>query len=307
MNGPDVEFYGEGTYHADKYHGLSHTKEFADFARFDGIRTRKTVACDYSKVIYPTSQFQDKFHTNQPVVFTSIVVSVFIFTGMVFLVYDVAVQRRNTKVVRTAARTSEIVASIFPKDVQKRILAEAEARERQENMYKRQRKRPNSADLVDFFKFGKDERKGVLSDCQSAEGSIDKWSSRTRPIADFFPAATILFADIVGFTAWSSTREPTQVFILLESIFHEFDIIAKRRGVYKVETIGDCYVGVCGAPVPSKDHVVVMSRFARDCVNKVHSVLRQLEIELGPDTAELGMRFGLHSGAVTAGVLRGER
>lgn len=42
--------------------------------------------------------------------------------------------------------------------------------------------------------------------------------------------------------AWSSTREPSQVFILLETIYHEFDGIAKKRRVFKVETVGDCYV-----------------------------------------------------------------
>lgn len=51
------------------------------------------------------------------------------------------------------------------------------------------------------------------------------------------------FADLVGFTAWSSVREPAQVFILLETIYHAFDEIAKRRKVFKVETVGDCYVG----------------------------------------------------------------
>ena len=40
---------------------------------------------------------------------------------------------------------------------------------------------------------------------------------------------------------WSSTREPVDVFKLLEAIYSEFDRIAKRRGVFKVETIGDCY------------------------------------------------------------------
>ena len=39
----------------------------------------------------------------------------------------------------------------------------------------------------------------------------------------------------------------------------------------------------------------------------MHILVRQLEVTLGPDTAELGLRFGLHSGPVTAGVLRGER
>ena len=49
-----------------------------------------------------------------------------------------------------------------------------------------------------------------------------------------------MFADIEGFTAWSSEREPAQVFQLLETLFKEFDTEAKRLGVFKVETIGDC-------------------------------------------------------------------
>ena len=48
-------------------------------------------------------------------------------------------------------------------------------------------------------------------------------------------------ADIAGFTAWSSVREPSQVFTLLEQIYSSFDAIAKRKKVFKVETIGDCY------------------------------------------------------------------
>jgi Adenylate and Guanylate cyclase catalytic domain len=46
------------------------------------------------------------------------------------------------------------------------------------------------------------------------------------------------FGDIVGFTAWSSARSPSDVFVLLETIYSAFDDIAKRRGVFKVETIG---------------------------------------------------------------------
>lgn len=49
-------------------------------------------------------------------------------------------------------------------------------------------------------------------------------------------------ADIVGFTAWSSNRSPTDVFFLLESFFGAFDECANRRGIYKLETVGDCYV-----------------------------------------------------------------
>jgi hypothetical protein len=77
--------------------------------------------------------------------------------------------------------------------------------------------------------------------------------------------------------------------------------------VFKVETIGDCYVAVTGLPNPRKDHAVAMARFARDCMYRMHQLTRKLEVVLGPDTVDLSMRFGLHSGPVTAGVLRGAR
>lgn len=48
----------------------------------------------------------------------------------------------------------------------------------------------------------------------------------------------VQLADLVGFTAWSSARDPTQVFILLETIFIAFDEIAIERNVFKVETVG---------------------------------------------------------------------
>jgi class 3 adenylate cyclase len=140
-----------------------------------------------------------------------------------------------------------------------------------------------------------------------SENGHDMDYSTSKPIADLFPETTIMFADIAGFTAWSSTREPSHVFTLLECVYAEFDTIAKRRRVFKVEVVGDCYVAVTGLPDPRPDHAVVMVKFANDCLNKMHEVTRQLEVELGPDTTELGLRIGLHSGPVVAGVLRGDK
>jgi len=116
-----------------------------------------------------------------------------------------------------------------------------------------------------------------------------------------------MFADIEGFAAWSSIREPSQVFTLLETLYSAFDDVASRRGIFKVETVGDCYVAVCGLPDPRRDHAVVMCRFARDCVEEHILAVNQLEDTLGPGTGDLRIRVGLHSGPVTAGVLRGER
>jgi hypothetical protein len=50
-----------------------------------------------------------------------------------------------------------------------------------------------------------------------------------------------------------------------------------------------------------------MARFARDCMQRARALTKKLEVTLGPDTGDLTMRAGLHSGPVTAGVLRGER
>ena len=86
-----------------------------------------------------------------------------------------------------------------------------------------------------------------------------------------------------------------------------FDAIAKRRGVFKVETVGDCYVAVTGLPKPQKNHALIMARFSCTCLTLFKTLVEELERELGPDTADLGLRVGLHSGQVTAGVLRGER
>ena len=116
-----------------------------------------------------------------------------------------------------------------------------------------------------------------------------------------------MFCDISGFTAWSSTRDPAQVFILLQTIYQAFDVIAKKHHVFKVETIGDSYVAVTGLPNPQERHAIFMARFAWECMGKFNELVKKLEVALGPDTEDLKMRFGLHSGPVTAGVLRGDR
>jgi class 3 adenylate cyclase len=72
------------------------------------------------------------------------------------------------------------------------------------------------------------------------------------------------------------------VFTLLETLYGAFDAIAKKRGVFKVETIGDCYVAVVGLPTPRKQHAVVMARFASDIQNKSLDLFAELDKTLGP-------------------------
>ena len=66
-------------------------------------------------------------------------------------------------------------------------------------------------------------------------------------------------------------------------------------------------MAACGVPDPRTDHAVAMARFAVRCVQTMRRVTKDMELSLGPDTTDLGVRIGLHSGPVTAGVLRGDR
>ena len=67
------------------------------------------------------------------------------------------------------------------------------------------------------------------------------------------------------------------------------------------------YVACCGVPEAEPAHAVKMARFAWDCMVCMREITRDLETQLGPDTGELSMRFGLNSGPVTAGLLRGQQ
>lgn len=62
-----------------------------------------------------------------------------------------------------------------------------------------------------------------------------------------------------------------------------------------------------GLPNAQSQHATIMAEFAHECMKKMHQMLPRLSQALGPDTLTLQLRFGLHSGAVTAGVLRGAK
>jgi class 3 adenylate cyclase len=250
--------------------------------------------CRYSLHMYPSQQFAQGYESNLPIVFTSLVAATFFLMALTFLVYDRFVYRRNIKVVDAAARSNAIVSSLFPSNVRERLFEDAKAKS-DVNQAAHSR--------LKTFLHGGDIPETAISDANEINGNFFK----SKPIAELFPQTTIMFGDISGFTAWSSSREPAQVFQLLETLYHSFDEIAKKRRVFKVETVGDCYVAVAGLPDPRKDHAVVMARFAKDCMHRMHSMTRKLEVSLGPDTTDLSLRIGLHSGPVTAGVLRGER
>ena len=92
-------------------------------------------------------------------------------------------------------------------------------------------------------------------------------------VADLYPECTVFFAEIAGFTHWSATRKPVQVFCLLEEIYTAIDKSAKKYNVFKVETIGDCSMAVTGLP---NLHALLMSRFALDFLIQMNEIVTKL-------------------------------
>jgi len=87
-----------------------------------------------------------------------------------------------------------------------------------------------------------------------------------------------------------------------------FEILASpTKTSFRCPPSTDCYVAVTGLPEAQENHAVIMAKFAVQCLMQVNPVLHGLVDKLGPETLELSMRFGLNSGPVTAGVLRGEK
>jgi len=115
-------------------------------------------------------------------------------------------------------------------------------------------------------------------------------------IADSFPDATVLFADIVGFTQFSAGVSPEKLVVVLNEIFTDFDDIADARGLEKIKTIGDAYMAVAGTPIVAADHAERAAEMALDMV-------RALDAFNQRHGYSLQIRVGINSGPLVAGVI----
>ncbi|MBK9249089.1 MAG: tetratricopeptide repeat protein [Ignavibacteria bacterium] len=120
-------------------------------------------------------------------------------------------------------------------------------------------------------------------------------------IADHFESASILFADVVGFTKISAQMPPAAVLGFMNFVFEEFDAIAAKHGCERIKTIGDGYMAVCGAPVKHLDH---SERLARMALAMMEDIRLPEDIrKYLPEGTRFQLRIGLHCGEITAGLI----
>jgi len=281
-----------------------------------------TLGTTWTLTIYPTHELMNSYLSTGPRNRMIAVVVVIAFCLCIFLLHDWLARSRSVLLVRLIQATSRIVDDVFPSNI-RRVLTRTAALAGGASI------RFYALTLlvlrVRMVRKALKELEPVRCPRAASEGEgtsralslIQKWvgmeqaslaSQRRRShvlaahgdIAETFHATTILFSDVVGFTAWSSSVSPERVFSFLGAMFHAFDQLAARLGIFKVETIGDSYMCVCGLPEPTAQHAERMADFSTAMLEATRGVCANMGVDLS-------LRVGMHSGSVTAGVLMGER
>ena len=243
LHGPQVTYVGQGDMHESKYDGLVVETGYGAFLGNEQAKQSQQdgAQCFYNVRVYPSSEMEDDNLTSAPLFFALGLMAVFLFTSIVFLTYDRLVSRRHQNVETKAIRSSAVVQSLFPEKVRERLYdigpAGAETKKKKEGFL-------NNHTVSRLL----DDPQNIIDD--------------SMPIADLYPGefcffinrccielrrlgesnfvvsidieCTVLFADICGFTKWSTTHTPVEVFQLLETLYATFDKIARKRKVFKV-------------------------------------------------------------------------
>jgi adenylate cyclase len=115
-------------------------------------------------------------------------------------------------------------------------------------------------------------------------------------IADRVEAASVLFADMAGFTARASDMEPDALVAFLNDVFTRLDGLVERHGLEKIKTTGDAYMVVSGVPEPRKDHAAALADLALDMRDALNGLV-------DPKGRAVLFRVGIASGPVVAGVV----
>ena len=292
LHGDGFEFRGKGALQETTYNDMKRTVILD--SEQDGEDDHQTHdICTYVLSMYPTRELHGQFTSHDPFLHALVVPAIFALTAVIFMFYDWTIKRRKERVVLTVQKTEAIVSSIFPKNVRGRLLdnvAMEDSRiKNQVNMTMGPSKTPTLYRIQPVSAQEKEE------DEENLAGGSQIYKNASKPIADLFPDATVLFAEMDGFSAWNSLRQPSEVFEFLETMYRAFDQLARRHKVFKVETVGDCYVAVAGLPELRIDHALAMTQFAAACMVECGRICSILTRDFGPDTESMALRMGLHT------------
>ena len=151
----------------------------------------------------------------------------------------------------------------------------------------------NSAELEAAYEREKTERLLLNTLPKSI---AERFKEDQSYFAQRYESATVLFADLVGFTTFSEKISPDNLVMFLNTVFSKFDAITEECGVEKIKTLGDAYMVAGGIPIITEDHTQRICTLAL----KMREAMQDIK---SPDGKALQIRIGICTGPVTAGVI----
>jgi len=200
INGPSVEYLGRGDMHDLAYedHGITsnffNLRSFAVGSSMYSGPPLDSEFCPFQLRVYPSDDMYNNYATNDPIIFTVAAVMIFVFTSLIFCLYDCTVQRRQRLVLNMAEKSTAIVSSLFPEQVREQ-LAEAVV-----SKMKKHQKAGLTANQQSQRRMQTFLEEGDLADKEGFDENTAANSSSPSalPIASLYPETTVMFADIAG-------------------------------------------------------------------------------------------------------------
>lgn len=157
----------------------------------------------------------------------------------------------------------------------------------------------NKAALLALVRSEHEKADSLLLDILPAETARELKATGSVK-AKSYPAATVMFTDFVGFSAFARVLTAEELVEQIDFYFRAFDDIVARHGLEKIKTIGDSYMCASGIPLPSEDHACRVVAAAIE--------IREYVVQHRPEKlAQLGypfdIRIGIHTGPLVAGVV----
>ena len=242
VDGPTVLYRGMGDFHDANYDPwMVHSDwnpTMSNASAYDD-------SCSFTLQVYPSQSFVNSVLSSKgPAIYTIIVVSIFLVTSGVFLLYGYLVVDHHRHPLKSeTVSTNDVASSIapgshthshshshghhplnhpLPEDLGP--ITEDQTKQTMESTTTHDEK------SMDLDEMNDDKEEGFTHDLmkkswssRSCEQLLESEARGEKPMAELFPNATVMFGDISGFTAWSSEREPSQVFTLLESVYSSLD------------------------------------------------------------------------------------
>lgn len=299
-----------------------------DQSEYTGPHVDKSY-CSMTITTYPSDVMKDTYCSNNPLIFASVTVLIFIFTSFVFILYDYSVERRQDVVMSSAEKSNAIVSSMFPSHIADKLLSD------ETNPATSASTPMTSATTNDSIALTLTSMPTTLTNTMTTKSDdkirdyqmqsfldndgnpgvfVDKCEETDflvlpEPIADTYENTTVMFTEISGLHKWSINRDAKDIFILLEVLYSTFDSIANEMHITKVESIGDSYVTVSGISnddtlTTNQNHAVTMVEFSAKILAKTVDILTRLSSKFGKEITNLHLSIGISSGSIVAGVMR---